>query len=178
MDELSFDIRFCVAYINECETFTYRGFDWTINAKRGKNITVESEYWDKGIPHSYLFKPENDTGSRLKLNDNYKQFRTLELIEGDTPYRILSTLHINYKYKWLLYALVRLPRAWINRELATIKSEGDKIYDELKEYIELYEGSPLLYELEEQRQEKIKKSIKKKEQKALQQQQQKKQRGI
>lgn len=163
---MSFDTRFCLTYIQNQNSFQYYGFDWLIKSDENNNIVLESEYWDKGIPYSFLFKPMNDAATVLQLHDCFKAFRKLEMIEDDLPYRILSTLCMDFKYKLFLYSLVRLPRINLNKELRRLRSREDEIYDELERYIRLYEDSPLFYEQEQQRIEKLKqKRLKKGKQK-------------
>lgn len=155
MSGLSFDTKFSLAYISGRVTFDYHGFEWEIFDDGKRNIVLKSEYWDKGMPISYLFNRVTNDCSELHLQDCFRDFHRVDLIEFDIPYRVLSTLNMDFKYKLFLYSLVRHPRVELKNDLRYIKSEEGEIYDELEKYIRLYEDSPLLYEQEQQRIDKL-----------------------
>ena len=160
---MSFDTKCCVALISKQDTFMYWGFEWLIQYnEETKEIKLTSEYWDKGFPHSFLFQPTNETGSCVALRDCFRDFRKLELIEGDLPYKILSTLSMDFKYKLFVYALVKLPRIVLNKELRRLRNREDEIYENLEKAIILYEGSPLLFQEEQERNERFKEKLNKK----------------
>jgi len=153
---MSFDTRFCLALLRHEDTFEYRGFDWVVEETEKHNYVLRSEYYDKGFPLSVLFMPLNEECSIMKLIDGFSDFRNISMITEDVPYRILSTLCMDYRYKLFLYALVKLPRNIQIKQIRRLRAQEDGLYDELAKYIELYEGSPLLYEEEEQRVKQIK----------------------
>lgn len=152
---MSFDTRFCLARLQNKSTFEYWGFEWQITEDSEHNIIASSEYFDKACL-TVLFKPVGNAGNVLQLIDGYKDFRDRSMIENDLPYRILSTLCMEHTYKLLLYTLVKLPRHLQSKQIKQIRNGEDETYDRLKACIELYEGSPLLYEKEEERVKQIK----------------------
>ncbi|MCQ2209136.1 MAG: hypothetical protein MJZ34_02480 [Paludibacteraceae bacterium] len=153
---MSFDSKFCTALIRGADTFTYFGFDWQIEKDADNRIHLSSDFWDRGPLRTYLFQTVKDNDGQLLQREDFLNFKSATLIDGDLEYKILATIAMPLEYKMLLYSLLKLPRHDARKIIDKLERDEADIYDKLVEYVDLYEGSPLFYEDTEKRIEKLK----------------------